>query len=123
MIPGSNLFNQAIKLIKPVEIGFLKFNSRSMNLARQYVPTFDPLETITASVQAVNNKVYKTLELDFKKSYLKIFAASDLVSLERGTSGDRFVIGADLYQMIDDTNWFVQDGWASCIAVKIGAAP
>lgn len=123
MIPGSNLFNQAIKLIKPMEIGFLKFNSRVLNQARQYVPAFDAEVKITASVQAVNNKNYKQLELDFKKNYRKIFAPENMIGLERGTSGDRFVIDGRLYQMIDDTSWFSIDGWASCVCVDIGAAP
>lgn len=122
MIPGANLFLAATRLIRPMPIQYLKFAARTQNSARQYVPTFEPEQTIYASVQAVSRNTYNELGLDFQKNYVKIFAATNVVDLGRDTSGDRFKFNGRLYQIESQTDWFIMDGWASCIAVDVGSA-
>lgn len=122
MIPGSNLYLQAIRLIKPQPIQYLKFLSRSKNAAKQWVALFaDPVE-VMASVQAVARSSYNELGLDFQKNYVKVFAAIDIVDLARDTAGDRFTYNGKLYQIEDQRTWFQMDGWASCTAVEVGPA-
>jgi hypothetical protein len=123
MTPGSNLFLRALRLIKPTEVDYLAANGRTLNTARQWVPQFAAPVTIKASVQVVARSAYHNLGLDFQKNYIKIFVAAHFVNLARDTSGDRFVVNGKAYQINDQNDWFVQDGWASCMAVEVGPFP
>jgi hypothetical protein len=123
VIPGSNLFLRAIRLIKPTTIQYLKFSGRTQNTARQWVSAFETAIPIQASVQAVSRSSYTDMGLDFQKNYIKVFAAIDLVNIKRDSSGDRFIYNGMMYQIEDQNTWFLLDGWASCIAVEVGVAP
>jgi hypothetical protein len=118
--PGSNLFKQAIRLIKPTNITYYKWLGRTLNPVKQWISAYaDPI-VIKASVQAVSRNVYQQLGLDLQKQYIKIFAPVDFFDLSRDTSGDKFVWNGHLYQLNSQTDWFIQDGWASCLAVDVG---
>lgn len=120
MNPGSNLFLSAIKLIKPTTIDYMKYKGRTINSARQWAPEYELPVTIQASIQNVNRKAYTQLGLDFQKNYIKIYVASNLIGLERDASSDRFRYNGREYQMDSGNNWYMQDGWSSCIAVELG---
>lgn len=60
--------------------------------------------------------------LDFNKFYVNVFASLQIVDLQRDTSGDRFIYNGDLYQMSNGQSWYQQDGWATCLAVRIKTA-
>ena len=116
--PGSNIFKRASKLIKLQTIQYYAATGRTPNAARQWVPAFAAAAPLRASVQMVPRSSYADLGLDFNKVYVNIFAAANLVDLQRDTSGDRFIWAGDLYQMQNENSWFVQDGWASALAVR-----
>jgi hypothetical protein len=118
-VPGSNLLAQALRAIKPVQIQYLKFQSRSPNASKQWIPVFADPVPIWASVQAVPRSTYAQYGLDFQRDYIKIFAQEDVVDLDRDSSGDRFIYNDDLFQLESENRWFLQDGWASCLAVKV----
>lgn len=118
-IPGSNLLNQAFRVIKPSEIQYMKWNGRSLNAARQYVDTYDAAVPMKASVQAVDRSRYLEMGLDFQKDYVRIWARADLISLDRDYSGDLFIWNGKQYKLNDDTDWDVMDGWARATAVRI----
>lgn len=118
--PGSNLFKQAIKVIRPTQIPYLRFTSRTLNAARQWVPGYDDAVGITASVQMVPRSVYAQYGLDMQKIYIKVFAAEGLIDIQRDTSSDRLQWNGALFQIDSNNDWFLQDGWMSCLAVKIG---
>jgi len=122
VIPGSNLYNRAIRLIRPTPIQYLAFVSRAQNAARQWVPSFAAPVEIQASVQAVPRSSYNDLGLDLQKNYVKVFASVNVVDLDRDTSGDRFIFDGRLYQIEDQNTWYLRDGWASCTAVDVGPA-
>ncbi len=117
--PGSNLFSQAIRVIKPSQIQYLQAIGRTKNAARQWITTYAAALTITASVQAVKRTKYQSMGLDFQKNYIKIFSRSNVVSLNRDNGVDRFIINGTTYQVDDNNNWFLQDGWTSCLAVEL----
>lgn len=123
MIPGSNLFRQAIRLIAPMEIQYLKFLGRTQNQVRVWVSNYAPAVPIWASVQAVQRSSYNALGLDFQKNYIKIFADVDVVDLQRDSAGDQYIYNSKIYQIEDQTSWFVMDGWASVMAVEVKPAP
>ncbi len=120
MIPGSNLFNRASRLIQRKPILYFPFINRVKNNARQWVSTFGPMQEIPASVQAVPRATYVALGLDFQKNYVNVFAAVNAVDLQRDSSGDQFVFDGGVYQIESNTTWFLSDGWVECMAVLIG---
>ena len=119
MNPGSNLLRQALRLIKPADITIETFKSRALNKARQWVTEYNEPETIKASVQAVPRNKYIQYGLEFQKNYIKIYAMSNLVNINRDTSGDRFTYKGRRYQLDGQNAWFDMDGWVSCIAVEV----
>ncbi len=123
MIPGSNLLRSALRLIKPTQILYLQATGRTQNAVKQFVATFADPVPLMASVQAVNRDTYNELGLDFQKNYIKVFASKNIVDLGRDTSGDRLIFNGKLYQIESQVDWFVMDGWASCLAVYVSPAP
>jgi hypothetical protein len=120
-VPGSNLLKMANRLIRFQQIKYYPADGRSLNAARQYVPTFGPSFDMKASVQAVDRNSYANMGLDFNSIYVNVFAPLDMIDLERDSSGDRFVYNGHIYSMSKGQNWFAQDGWATCLAIRIGS--
>ena len=120
-IPGSNLFARASRLIQQNQIEYYPFVSRVKNAARQWVSTFGPGQTISASVQSVPRSTYVQLGLDFQKNYVTVYAAVNVVDLSRDSSGDQFIFDGKVWQIESQTTWFLRDGWAECMAVELGA--
>lgn len=121
-VPGSNLLKQALKVIKPTTIQYVKFNGRVLNAARQYIDSYDAPAPLKASVQAIARDKYQDLGLDLQKNYIKMWASENLIDLKRDYSGDYFIYGGVKYKLNNQTHWYIQDGWASAIAIDIGAA-
>lgn len=124
MNPGSNLFNQASRLIPPTLIKFYKAAGRTQNASRQWIPNFAAAVDLYASVQSINRAKYSIYGLDFQKNYIKIFASANIFGVQRNSSGDRMVVDGIMYQVEENNPWFITDGWASCLAVEIpGGTP
>lgn len=122
MTPGSNLLAQALRIIAPTDIYYRKFTGRVQNSQAQFISAFgDPL-VIGASVQRVPRTQYIQYGLEFQRNYVNVYASQDMVDLDRDTSGDQFAWGGKLWQLESQGTWFVQDGWALCLAVDIGQA-
>lgn len=117
--PGSNLLKRAQKLIKFGAVQYYATTGRTMNTARQWIATFAAASTLSASVQAVPRANYAKEGLDFNKFYVRVFASLKMTTLDRDTSGDRFIYGGDLYAFAEGENWFAQDGWATVLAIRI----
>ncbi len=121
IVPGSNLLNLAHKLIAFQTIKYYPAESRALNAARQYVPTFGTPFNMQCSVQAVNRNSYAAMGLDFNALYVQVYAPLNMVDLKRDSSGDRFTYDGSIYAMSKGQNWFAQDGWATCLATRIGS--
>lgn len=121
-IPGINLLNLAFSVIKPTDIPYIKWNSRQLNALKQYIDVYDAAVPLRASVQAVNRARYVDMGLDFQKDYVKIWASANLISLDRDYSGDIFMWNNKQYKLVDNTDWDIQDGWASSLAVRVRIA-
>jgi hypothetical protein len=117
--PGSNLLKRAGRLIAFQSCQYYAFSSRTQNAARQFVPSYAAPFVLSASIQAINRNRYAQMGLDFNKFYVQIYASLNIVDLQRDSSGDRLIYNGDLYQMQDGQNWFQQDGWATCLCVRI----
>lgn len=95
------------------------YKGRTLDKMRNYVTTYEEPITLLASVQAVLRNQYVELGLELQKNYVKIWVDKDIVDLDRDASGDYFVFGGKTYKMEDETTWFDQDGWTSCLAVEV----
>jgi hypothetical protein len=122
-VPGTNLLKMANRLISFQTVDYFVANGRTLNAARQWVPAFNPAVKLKASVQSVDRRSYAAMGLDFNAQYVNIFTSLDLVDLKRDSSGDRFIYNDKLYVMSKGQNWFVQDGWATCLAVMTQESP
>jgi len=120
-VPGSNLLYSALALIAPQTVRYFKCASRQLNEIGYYVSTFElGIDVGDCSVQAVNRSKYAALGFDLKKNYVELFIQEGIISLDRGDGGDQFEWNGRRYQMINDNDWYVLDGWAYTIAVDIG---
>lgn len=120
--PGSNLLRRAARLIKLQPVGYFMWLSRSLNPVKQWISVFAPSVSIRGSVQAVPRNKYEFLGLDFQRDYVNLFAAKDIQDIDRDRTGDQFTYAGKLYQIESQTDWYMQDGWVECLAVKIGPA-
>ncbi|USN16332.1 hypothetical protein PLUTO_00160 [Luteibacter phage vB_LflM-Pluto] len=120
MIPGSNLYRQARRLIGGSPVVYFKYAGRTQNSVRQYVSTFDAGVQVKASVQAVPRSKYTFLGLDFQRNYVNIFIDKNAIDLQRDAGGDQFVYDGFVFQLEGNTQWFEQDGWVEGLAVQIG---
>jgi len=123
MVPGSDLLSIALTTINPQVIKYRKFAGRTLNVNRDYVDQMGEPFDMLCSVQRVQTSKYAELGLDLQKSYVKVFASHDLIDIGRDTSGDDFTWGGRRFKLTSNGNWFLMDGWATCIAVDVGPAP
>lgn len=122
MIPGLNLLNLAFSLIKPAAVPYYAYAGRTQNAVAQFIPQFKAAQTLYASVQRVPRSKYVAFNLEFQRNYVQIYAKAELIDLERDASGDQIIWGGRLYQIESQGTWFLQDGWASALAVDVGPA-
>lgn len=121
-VPGSNLLSDALCVIEPQQADYFRHDGRKVNDAGQYVDSYLPPVEIEASIQAVRRTKYQFMGLDFSKSYVSVHACVDMRTLVRDVSGDYFVYNGRKYKLVDQSNWFVQDGWSKGLAIDIGDA-
>lgn len=119
-VPGSNLLLRAKRLIRFSTVDYFSFKSRTLNDVRQWIPEFDPSFKLSASVQAVQRDTYTQYGLDFQRNYVRLYAAHNIIDLERDSSGDRFIYNGRLFQLESQFTWWHEDGWDRCLAVEIG---
>lgn len=119
MVPGSDLLADAFDAIDTISITYHKYKTRTLNSIGIYVAEFEDGTPVDASVQSVDRNVYKDLGLDWQKNYLVVYLSSDVVDIDRGVTGDEFVIFEKTYQIVSVNPWFNIDGWSSFIVVEI----
>ncbi len=121
LVPGSNLLRLAHRLISWQDVTYFRTTGRTLNAAKQWVAEYDAGTKLQCSIQAIDRNTYINMGLDFNVLAVNIFAPLDLVDVERDSSGDQFEYNGDRYKMANGQNWFEQDGWATCMAVRINA--
>lgn len=120
-IPGANLYRIASRMIRPQLTEYYMYLGRFPDKQRNLVSTYAPAARVMASVQAVPREKYGEMGLEFQKNYVKIYVDRDVIDLDRDAGGDMFVFGKSRkkYKLEDETTWFEQDGWVSCLAVQV----
>jgi hypothetical protein len=119
-VPGSNLLRQALKLITPQTVKYFRFQSRTLSPTGRDVSTFETgVDVPQGSVQAVPLSRYEMLGLDRQKRYVTWFVVRAVLGVGRDYSGDQFEWGGKRYDVVGETNWFLQDGWVAVIGVEL----
>lgn len=120
MIPGTNLFNQAMTVFTPQEVVWFAFTDRVVSDSGKYVNGYAPPVTILGSFQSVNRKFYQQMGLDLNKTYKTLYTNDPAFDVDRGRAGDRFHYAGRIYDAIGSQDWFAQDGWKSVTLVDVG---
>lgn len=119
MIPGSNLLNQALRIIRPTTVDYYQFLGRTNNSVGLLVSNYAPAESVTASVQAVKRAQYQYMGLDYNKRYIMIWATTDLQDLFRDRSGDQIGYNGQRWELMNEEDWTDIDNWNGVLAVQV----
>lgn len=120
MIPGRNNLALAMSVLTPQTAALSRFADRVANAAGQQVASYAPPVTITGgSIQPVPAARYEQLGLDRKKRYVQWWAPTSIFGVARLRAPDRFTWNGAGYEVTQEDDWHVQDGWVRVVAVRL----
>lgn len=96
-----------------------KYKGRTRNAAGYYVSEFGFPCEMAGSVQPIKATQYKNMGLDFKKAYIKIYDVNLISALSRDTNADQVIYDGYLWQVAEDTPWFLSGGWNYVMCVRL----
>jgi hypothetical protein len=114
-----NLLATAQTAIGKQDYQLVKYIDRARNSAGYFVSEFSEPIDMLGSVQPVNQRQYKNMGLDFKKSYIKIYDVNLINSLNRTNNADQVLWDGYRYQVAEDTPWFLSGGWNYVLCVRL----
>lgn len=120
-IPGVNLLNIALGVIRPQMPTWGKYLSSTVNAAGFDVPTYAAPVAIRASVQDVDEKQAQDRGLDMLKTYINVYTSQAVATVDRDTNGDLIYWGGNTYSCESSADWELQDGWNAILCVKVPA--
>ena len=98
---------------------FRKYLGRVRNDAGYYVSSFDEPTPRSASVQPIRATQYQSMGLDLKKAYIKIYDTSLIETMTRDSNADQVIYDGYVWQVAEDTAWFLSGGWNYVMCVKL----
>ena len=114
-----NLLATAQTVIGKQDYQLRKYESRTRNAAGYFVSSFSALINMAGSVQPVKAAQYKSMGLDFKKAYIKIYDTNLINTLSRDTNADQVIYDGYLWHVAEDTAWFLSGGWNYVMCVRL----
>ena len=114
-----NLLATAQTVIGKQDYQLRKYESRTRNAAGYFVSSFSALINMAGSVQPVKAAQYKSMGLDFKKAYIKIYDTNLINTLSRDTNADQVIYDGYLWHVAEDTAWFLSGGWNFVMCVRL----
>lgn len=121
-VPGSNILNQAFRLIAKSVVQYYEALDRPLNDVGQNVTEYTPAVPMPGSWQAVPRRLYETLGLDFQKSYFNFYTSNDVVDIGRDVSADQIEFQGRRFQCESATEWYGIDGWVVILCIDVGGA-
>lgn len=98
---------------------FYKFKGSTLDEFGRDIPEYFTPVTYTGSIQAVPNKMYEQLGLELDKNYKTVFCPQLMQSLAEQTQSDIIVYDNKKFQIIENKNWFNQNGYTKILMVEI----
>ena len=117
--PGSNILNQAMRLITKQSFEYIAFSGNTKNSIGMLVPSYASPVNVMGSVQPMPKRVYQQLGLDLNKSYWNFFISQSVVDVNRDVSSDQFIFNGTTYQCLSLTPWYGIDGWVEVLTVVV----
>jgi len=115
----NNLLAQAHQLIPKQTISYSKWTGSETNTNLINVDTYDDAVESQVKINAVKSRLYRTLGLDYKKNYVRLFSIPSVSGLSRINNGDQFIFDGKNYQVEAQTGWFATAGWDSFVCVEV----
>lgn len=98
---------------------FYKFKGSTLDEFGRDIPEYFTPVVYTGSIQAVPNKLYEQLGLELDKNYKTVFCPQLMQSLAEQTQSDIIVYDNKKFQIIENKNWFNQNGYTKILMVEI----
>ena len=98
---------------------FYKWLGSTVDDMGRDVPNYDEAVTLTGSVQAVPNKMYEQLGLDFNKNYKTVFCSALIQSIAENIQPDRIVYDGRTYDVVENKNWYETNGYTKILVVEV----
>ena len=114
-----NLLASVQTVIGKQDYQVIKPTGRTRNAAGYFTTTFGSPIDMSGSIQAVNSKQYRDMVLDFKKSYIKIYDTELIQSISRTKNADQIIYDGFLWQVAEDTPWFLSTGWNFVLCIRL----
>ena len=114
-----NILATAQTVIGKQDYQLRQYAGRTRNTAGYFVSSFSTPINMAGSVQPVNATQYKSMGLDFKKAYIKIYDTNLINTLSRDTNADQIIYNGYLWHVAEDTAWFLSGGWNYVMCVRL----
>jgi hypothetical protein len=118
-IPGTNLLNLALTVIKKQTFLYFPYVSRTLQPNGVYKQTYAAGQPVTGSVQPVPRQLYANMGLDFQKNYHYFFIPRHIIDVTRNVSGDQFQFEGMNFQAVSKTPWHGIDGWDQVLCIEV----
>lgn len=120
-VPGSNLLIQALQMLGRHSVEYFKSTGRTTQPNGTYVTALADGVTIeTGQVQPVPRTKYLQLGFDASRYYVTWYVPQlDVMDVKRGESGDQFEYGGKRFQVVENNDWYQQDGWIGVVGIEI----
>lgn len=115
-----NLLATAQTVIGKQEYLLRTYIGRTKNAAGYQVSEFGFPCKMSGSVQPVKATQYQSMGLDFKKAYIKIYDVNLIEAMQRNSNADQVIYDGYLWQVAEDTSWFLSGGWNYVMCVRLG---
>tara|TARA_R110000851_G_scaffold60415_7_gene139484 strand:- start:1369 stop:1746 length:378 start_codon:yes stop_codon:yes gene_type:complete len=96
-----------------------QYEGRTRNAAGYHVSSFSLPVLMAGSVQPIKATQYKSMGLDFKKAYIKIYDVNLIKVISRETNSDQVIYDGYLWHVAEDTAWFLSGGWNYVMCVRL----
>ncbi|PSZ18164.1 hypothetical protein [Escherichia sp. 4726-5] len=119
-VPGSNLLGMALSAINPsTGVQIKRFLGQQENDFGKTINAYsDPESLYGASVQPLSFRDIQQFGLTTGREYITAWIQTGANSAYRGAAADVILWNAAEWEIIQPTNWKVQDGWTQLVAVK-----
>lgn len=119
MIPGGNLLNMALSVIKKQTFQYFTWTQRTLQPNGLYTAAYAAGLPVTGSVQPIPRNLYAAMGLDFQKNYRNFFVQRDIFDVKRDVSGDQFCFEGKNFQCVSKTAWYGVDGWDQVLCIEV----
>lgn len=119
-VPGSNLLGMALSAINPsAGVQIKRFLGQQENDYGKTINAYSAPESLYgASVQPLSFRDIQQFGLTTGREYITVWIQTGANSAYRGAAADVILWNAAEWEIIQPTNWKVQDGWTQLVAVK-----